>query len=61
MVWPPELLNRQFTDFFRIADGRADLDDLLRDHLGNRVIAINQVQRVQGTTISPVKEFNFFR
>jgi len=29
--------------------------------IGNRVIAINQVQRVQGTTISPVKEFNFFR
>jgi len=41
LVWPLELLNRQFTDFFRIADGRADLDDLLRDHLGNRVIAIN--------------------
>ena len=60
MVWPLELLNRQFTDFFRIADGRADLDDLLRGHLGNRVIAINQVQRVQGTTIARLKSSTSF-
>jgi hypothetical protein len=36
---------RQLTSFFRIADGRADLDDLVR-RPRQQVAAIDQMQRL---------------
>jgi hypothetical protein len=61
-LWKSKLLDRKLGNLRWIAiTGLADLNDLFRNDLGQRVVAVNQMQGAQRPFIGVVQEPNLFR
>ncbi|WP_247831310.1 hypothetical protein [Bradyrhizobium sp. 200] len=57
-----KLLDGELGNLCRIANARcADLDGLLCDDFGDRVVTINQAKRAQGLSVGRVQTLNYFR